>query len=464
MKKKFYYRGVVEGFYGREWTMEERKNIIEYMGKHDYNLYIYAAKADKLHRDEWKVFYGDTFLKDFKKLIDTGKKCNVEVSIAISPGLSLIHSNEEDLDILIKKFKQFSDLGVNTLCLFLDDIPWDLQHEEDIQKYDCLAQAQADFSNKVFEKLSNFVKDLHFILCPTEYFGKPHYSYHDILGNNLNKNIDIMWTGPKVCSKIIPDEDAIEIGRSFKRPVIYWDNYPVNDSMMVPELHMAEYIGRSQNLYKYSKGIVINPMNQANASKIVLGAISEYLLNPEDYNSKDALLKSLKEYNSEIIEEFYYFIQCNSYSPLTLETSKIALNILEKFETLIKNKKRNEAKIFLKDTGNNILKYYDILNKKIDPKLKEEIKRWLEEFKYYGTLMIQISDLINTYEIIFDENAPLTDIEKVKKENKKMEDLLKKFMEFETSIFSEKFVNLAWKHLKISKGLIRSNNIINQQN
>ena len=74
-------------------------------------------------------------------------------------------------------------------------------------------------------------------------------------------------------------------------PVSYthlWDNYPVNDAGMKGELHMGPYTGRDQKLPEVCRGLFLNPMNQAEASKIALSAAASYLRNPEGYDPKAA--------------------------------------------------------------------------------------------------------------------------------------------------------------------------------
>ena len=51
------YRGVVEGFYGPPWGHADRLSIIEFMGRHGMNLYVYAPKDDPYHRAQWREPY-----------------------------------------------------------------------------------------------------------------------------------------------------------------------------------------------------------------------------------------------------------------------------------------------------------------------------------------------------------------------------------------------------------------------
>ncbi|HQP59335.1 MAG TPA: beta-N-acetylglucosaminidase domain-containing protein, partial [Petrotogaceae bacterium] len=100
MENYFEYKGIVEGFYGREWSHGERKDILSFMGKKGYNLYIYAPKTDPFHRVRWKDPYPYGYDKEFAELINLAAKNNVEFSVAVSPGLSLIYSHDEDLEKL----------------------------------------------------------------------------------------------------------------------------------------------------------------------------------------------------------------------------------------------------------------------------------------------------------------------------------------------------------------------------
>jgi len=89
--------GVVEGFYGKPWPMERREEIIKFIGEQGYNLYIYAPKDDELHRFRWREPYPEEFMRAFKRLVYLGEESGVAVSVAISPGLSVSYSSENDL-------------------------------------------------------------------------------------------------------------------------------------------------------------------------------------------------------------------------------------------------------------------------------------------------------------------------------------------------------------------------------
>lgn len=49
--------GVVEGFYGKPWTTEQRSHLFRQLKKLGMNTYLYAPKDDLKHRAEWRIRY-----------------------------------------------------------------------------------------------------------------------------------------------------------------------------------------------------------------------------------------------------------------------------------------------------------------------------------------------------------------------------------------------------------------------
>ncbi|BBE31679.1 hypothetical protein OSSY52_18200 [Tepiditoga spiralis] len=446
----FDIRGIVEGFYGKPWTHQERKDLIKFMEKNNYNLYIYAPKADTYHRFNWGKKYPSSFMEEFKDLIIEGKKSNIDVSIAISPGLSLKYSNNDQLLKLKEKFETFINIGVKTICLFLDDIPTNLQYEEDKNKYNDLADAQQDFTNKLYNELSNKIEK--FIFCPTHYHGEVG-DYQKKLGKTLNSEIEIIWTGPEVCSEKIPLNDSEKISKAFKRKVLYWDNYPVNDSTMVSEMHLGPYIGRDKNLFKNSKGFLINPMNQAYASMITLGAISEYLNNPESYDPDISLRNSISRLTN-LKNELYEFSKVNVQSPLNKENT-YTKNFINTFNKLYENSSSKGIE-YLKNESKKIFKIYSKLMS-LQKKLKENLIPWLKNYKNSGFLIEKISELIELSQPLIHEKFNNEDINKLRKKILEVENLLKLCIELDTKVYGEDLIKFALIHLKNAKGFIKLN-------
>jgi hypothetical protein len=92
----------------------------------------------------------------------------------------------------------------------------------------------------------------------------------------LDPQIDIFWTGPKVCSRHYPEAHLAEVAALIRRPPFLWDNYPVNDSAaMAPFLHLGPFRDRPASLQRAIAGHAVNPMNQAWLSRIPLLSLAD---------------------------------------------------------------------------------------------------------------------------------------------------------------------------------------------
>jgi hyaluronoglucosaminidase len=191
------------------------------------------------------------------------------------------------------RYRQLSKIGVTQFGLLLDDIPWELQFAEDQARYATIAQAQADFANRVLGKLLNEFASAKLFACPLQYHGRGSEPYITEFGKSLDSNIALMWTGRQICSEYLDISDAVIFERSALRPALYWDNFPVNDGGMQVNLYIGPIRGREKGLHKYSAGLLSNPMLQFEASQIPISTIGEYLWDTEQYSPDEAWERAL---------------------------------------------------------------------------------------------------------------------------------------------------------------------------
>lgn len=298
----FKIRGIIEGFYGEPWSHTERIELLNFFGRFKINAYIYAPKDDLKHRQNWREYYNEEELKKFKELIETAENNFVNFCYAISPGVSITYSSEEDFKILCKKIEYIYKLGVRWFGLFLDDIPFALTSEEDKKNFKTIASAHIYLTNKLYEYLKSLDKNTKLILCPTVYFTKDAMIkskrvYLKFLGKEIHPEVEIFWTGEDVCSKKINCEDANIFAELIGRKPLVWDNYPVND--YIKRLYLGPLRNRDPKLYTCTAGIFSNPMNQAEANKIPLSTFSDYLWRAEYYNPEESYEKTLKKFAKE---------------------------------------------------------------------------------------------------------------------------------------------------------------------
>lgn len=278
--------GVVEGFYGPPWGWVERLSFVEFLSRVGLNAYIYGPKWDPYHREWWRAPYGEGFLDGLSMLVEAGLKYGVEVVFAVSPGLDVDYSSESDALALVRKLSRVMELGIDSVAVFLDDIPSVLRG----RGFRTLAEAQAHLVNRVLREL----RPRSLILCPTYYYGIRE-DYLRELGSKLDPEVRVMWTGMWVASHRISEEDLTRVAEVLGRKPFIWDNYPVNDYFTVnglTRLHIGPVKGRVRGLTRYVSGYVANLANQPELSKVPVYTIAE-ALQSEGYNPDRSLEQAI---------------------------------------------------------------------------------------------------------------------------------------------------------------------------
>lgn len=268
-------RGVIEGFYGQPWSFTDRRAVIEFLAARGMNAYVYAPKSDPKHRDRWRDAYDPSELVDFRALVAHAMQHDTRFGFALSPGLDIEYGSARDRDALVEKLAPLVDLDVAWVVLALDDIP----------NRPGLAIDQAELAAWLLDALHRRRADLRLTLVPTEYVGTRPTPYLESLAGALPPEVDVMWTGPTVCSPAVRAADARAWAAALagRRPLL-WDNYPVNDGTMVRSLHLGPYRGREPELTDELDGVLCNPMLQAHASQVPLATAADFLCHPEEYD------------------------------------------------------------------------------------------------------------------------------------------------------------------------------------
>ncbi|XP_039580770.1 protein O-GlcNAcase-like isoform X3 [Passer montanus] len=189
--------GVVEGFYGRPWSMDQRKLLFQWLQHRGLNCYMYAPKDELKHRLLWREPYTEHEAARMRSLIEAAQEQGVEFIFAVSAGQDMVFSSAGDRLLLQQKLRQVAAMGCRSFALLFDDIdPCMCQADRDV--FPSLAQAQASVANEVYQELG---QPSTFLFCPTEYCSSlcspsPSQScYLQTIGQELLPGIAVIWTG-----------------------------------------------------------------------------------------------------------------------------------------------------------------------------------------------------------------------------------------------------------------------------
>lgn len=294
-------RGVVEGFYGTPWSHQVRLSLIDFYGEFKLNAYLYGPKDDPYHSSpNWRQPYPEKEAKNIRELIEACNRNRVDFVWAIHPGKD-IRWNEEDYQNLVHKFDLMYALGVRHFAVFFDDISGEGTNPE----------KQVELLNRLtddFVKAKGDVSPL--TVCPTDYskiWANPAPDGPlSIYGRKLYPEIKVFWTGDVVCSDLTKSTTEW-VNSRIQRPDYFWWNYPVTDYARNFLLQGPVY-GLDTSLTSQDVcGIVSNPMEHGEASKLALYGLADYTWNLSAYNAIDSWERSLARLMPKAAEAYRTF-------------------------------------------------------------------------------------------------------------------------------------------------------------
>lgn len=303
-------RGFIEGYYGIPWSDEDRKSLMEFGGDFKTTSYIFAPKDDPYHREEWSELYPEAELSAISEMVEVGEQNKTDFVWTISPlgDVAEIAQNEGDeaamelldgnTDKLLKKFDQLYDAGVRQYGILGDDV----------------GELPLDYVVGLMNSISDWaetkgdVKDT--IYTPAAY--NSDWAWDDgeelnVLQENFDENIHIMWTGETTVAPVEQytvdrfknlDNNGVE-----RRDPLFWLNWPVNDIDM-ERVFLGKGDMLEQNVEQLA-GVVTNPMQEAQASKISIFAVADYAWNNTDFDAQINWEDSMKYIEPNVTESFY---------------------------------------------------------------------------------------------------------------------------------------------------------------
>jgi hyaluronoglucosaminidase len=268
--------------------------MVDFLGTHGYNMFVYAPKNDPIHRKRWHEPYLPVELRRFSELMGRCLQHDMEFVFAISP-MKFHYTDPAHFEQLWQKLTPMYEMGVRSFALLLDDMPDKFHYPDDGERFATIAHAQAWLNNALLARLEEAGGVRRLIFCPTEYCGEGVSPYLSTLGEELRPEIDVFWTGTEVCAQFLKTADAAVVNATLKRRVLYWDNYPVNDGPMQDRPHMRPIRGRDVDLETVCRGIVANGSLQPEVAKIPLYTYGQFMCNPAEYEPEASWQEALLE-------------------------------------------------------------------------------------------------------------------------------------------------------------------------
>lgn len=295
-------RGVVEGFYGNNWSQTDRIRQFQFYGENKMNVYIYGPKDDPYHRGQWRVNYPADKAALMRELVEVAHANKVQFVWAIHPGVDIKWNKTDSLNV-VKKLEAMYELGVRSFAVFFDDISGE----------GTSGIKQAQLLNYVTDEFVRKHDDVNpLIMCPTEYnrgWSSDNSTYLSALKNNLYPEVRVMWTGNSVVD-FINKGDHNWINPRIGRKAYIWLNYPVTD-YCARHLLMGPTYGNDLDIADMLSGYTSNPMEYAEASMLSLYSIADYTWHMATYDSNASWERAIRYLMPTQHEAFHVFCEHN---------------------------------------------------------------------------------------------------------------------------------------------------------
>ena len=260
--------GVLEIFFGSPWPETDRLAYADFLAENGFGFYIYGPKADPFLRKRWREDWPEDFVSRISTLSRAFRSRGLKFGVCLSPFGLDTESPARTHALLREKIGRLSEIGIDTLGLFFDDM----------KVHEGLAEKQLEALDVALASTSARIA-----FCPTFYttdaildrvFGQRPESYVSDIGRLAPKSVDIVWTGPKVIPDDMPAAHLREVAEILRRKPFICENLFANDGPRHSKfLKLKSLAGRSREAFESAGPWAINPMNQPTVSRAVLLAM-----------------------------------------------------------------------------------------------------------------------------------------------------------------------------------------------
>ena len=258
-------RGFIEGYYGNPWSTEDRINLMTWGGYYKLNSYIYAPKDDPKHNSNWRALYTDEELENLiKPLAEAGNASKCRFVYALHPYMynAIDYTSDDtyqaDLAVMQAKFAQVIGAGVRQIAILADDAS-----NVGSANYIQTLEDMTAWLEEMKQTYPDLKTTLIFVTQEYMYSGESYYA-------DFPDNVQIVMTGGKVWGEVSNDYVTTFYSNVGRGPFL-WINWPCTDNSK-QHLIMGGYTtflhaGVDPSMIE---GIVLNPMQQSEPSKVAI--------------------------------------------------------------------------------------------------------------------------------------------------------------------------------------------------
>lgn len=249
----------LEGYYGPPLDPAARHDLVAWLATEGYDAYLYSPKDDPYQRARWREPYPEPELATLRDLADRCHAAGLELGLTISPGLDWRAGDAGEVDHLVAKLGQLLTAGADSLGIAWDDVPGqgaELGTEHGRAVADAVARVGPDAAR--------------WFTCPIDYAVDRPTPYLAAFAAAVGDGVPLAWTGPGVVTGRLTAADVEAVAGPLGRPLLFAENFPVNDLGMAGVLHLGPYPERDPDAMAAVAGVTVNFMDRPLASRVGL--------------------------------------------------------------------------------------------------------------------------------------------------------------------------------------------------
>lgn len=279
------FRGFIEGYYGNPWSLEDRIDLMKFGGEIKMNQYVFAPKDDPYHNSQWRELYPTENLENIKKLAQAGNENKCFFVYALHPFMNSpfnFNNYNTDLATVKAKYLQVIESGVRQIALLEDDATGSSAAN--------LSRLLNDLTNWLTELKNSRYPDLKtdILYCPTDYMGNGSSAKLKGINASANRQVHMLMTGNAVWGQVSANfadnfyNNVASNGVAGRYPYM-WVNWPCNDNyktgLIMGGHNTILHTGIDGHKYE---GIILNPMQHSEPSKVAIFTAADYCWKPWD--------------------------------------------------------------------------------------------------------------------------------------------------------------------------------------
>lgn len=317
---------MVEGFYGRPWSFEARRSVIELLGETGLQTYAYAPKSDPSHRGRWWAPLEAHELSCFEQLSSCARDNGVRFIYGIAP--QRLFGGRSNLDIrkggvdsdgfraLLSRCGALADRGIDHFMVLFDDT-WPTVAPR-LATFE-VGASHATVARELMDRLSaRHGRSICVCLVPAIYAGRAVDLSRGALaylrGLSSCGPTPIAWTGPRIFSSFISEQERAAFERAAGSPIWIWNNAIANDWLPMTTGEGVGVQGRQRlafgpidnvapEVFDAADGVLLNGAREVEVTRVALACFAEQRTLRRAYRAEQALPRAIvRVFGAEALE------------------------------------------------------------------------------------------------------------------------------------------------------------------